>query len=872
MLLCSSYSNAQVDSTTGNLINYGTSATDTTSKWNNGIYVNSLTCWQPGGPGNCGPYPNVNQNSGAINFSYGQVDLNQVVNINRALAAGGSGVQLSGFNFAFTAKNGNGWDNGQQDYLSAYVKFYNAGGGVAATYDYTSQTNRKYNWTNFNFNETFANPVAASNYSNAQVGFVGRDTNGWAGPYGPEIINVNFALKYRVDPCSLNPAYSPTCSGFSSIVTSGNLVNSNLMSNGDIVYNSFAVNTALKNSGAGVDVYGFKYGYNYSLGNGTFGCTATNQDGSCSWYMTTNPNAQVRVRLTDNNNDVIYSAAQSRSTPNTAENVSYQFLLPKTTNSLSLGTFTMGASTSGNAAIQNMFVNALYKPDPCVDPLSSPSCPGYATAYAKNLILGSTVAAASAPAVAAAAPAVAQTAPALADPSPAAASPATAQAPAQSSPAPAAAQDPNQNPSVAQDNPAQPSPQSAGPTPTTPQPAGGPPQTATASAPAPSSGPQQAGPASGGSGPSKLAMSVVKSAQARDQVTQQIAVQNAAKVVEGSTQQSQATATAAIASLNDMSANSATAAAQFSSQSTQASVGTAQSAQSPQVVSTQQQSAGTFARQFIQTVNNQTNQTTTSQNDQTTDVKSLAGPQQVQSAQENLQTAANNSASITPLQAPQRNQETQIASIASYGSTVQSQPAYTPPPQQSVAATVTEALRPPVAATADVAPPANTGTGLVVRNNPYGFNLYSLVNTASAQQPPAPPAPVYQIRTETRLTEIETPPVQMASFGSGRAGNPLADLMQQRFEMLQTNIEQRSETVKRDVQPNELAGGVDLASMATQPKGFEAYSFTIRDSVFYEPKEVYRGQVVVDNVRALRQMSSDRLHKEMVDSQYKQGE
>jgi hypothetical protein len=327
--------NAQVDPTTGNLINFTGTPTTTTGNWNNvGQFGGSLTCWRGGDPGYCGPQPRVNANGyGVINFSYGTTDLNQIVNINRALEAGGAGVQLSGFNFGFRAKNGNGWDNGQQDYLSAYVKFYNAAGGVAATYDYTNETNRKYNWTNFNFSETFASPIAASNYSNAQVGFVGRDTNFWVGPYGPEIYNVSFSLKYRVDPCSLNPAYSPNCAGFNNIVTSSNLVNSNIMSNGNVVNNSFAINTALKSSGAGVEVYGFNYGYNYSLGNGTFGCTATNQDGSCSWYMTTNPNATMRATLTDNNNKVIYSATQSRSTPNTAENVSYQYLLPNTTNS-----------------------------------------------------------------------------------------------------------------------------------------------------------------------------------------------------------------------------------------------------------------------------------------------------------------------------------------------------------------------------------------------------------------------------------------------------------------------------------------------------------------------------------------------------------
>jgi hypothetical protein len=59
--------------------------------------------------------------------------------------------------------------------------------------------------------------------------------------------------------------------------------------------------------------------------------------------------------------------------------------------------------------------------------------------------------------------------------------------------------------------------------------------------------------------------------------------------------------------------------------------------------------------------------------------------------------------------------------------------------------------------------------------------------------------------------------------------------------------------------------------MATIPVGFSAYSIVLRDTAFYEPKEIYKAQRVVDNVRVLRQMSSDSLHKQMVDSQYKLG-
>ena len=869
-------SKAQVDSTTGNLINFTGTPTTTTGNWNNvGQFGGSLTCWRGGDPGYCGPQPRVNANGyGVINFSYGQTDLNQTVNINKALAAGGSGVQLSGFNFGFMAKNGNGWDNGAQDYLGAYVKFYNAAGGVAATYDYTNQTNRKYSWTNFNFSETFANPVAASNYSNAQVGFVGRDNNFWVGPYGPEIQNVSFSLKYRVDPCSSNPAYSPSCSGFSSIVTSGNLLNSNLMSNGDIVYNSFAVNTALKSSGAGVEVYGFNYGYNYSLGNArsTSECVSWTNAFTCGAYASTNPTAQVRVRLTDSSNDIIYSATQSRSTPNTAENASYQFLLPKTTNSLSLGTFTMGASTTGNAAIQNMYANALYKPDPCVDPLYSPSCPGYATAYAKNMILGSTVAAASAPAApAAAAPALAQASPATApDPTQ---PQQQAQQPAQSAPqqqGPAPAQDPNQNPTVAQDNPSQPSPQQAGPAPTQPQPAGGPPQTATASAPPPSAGPSQAGPQQGGgAGPSKLAMSVLKTAQANDKATQAAAVQQAAKAFEGSQASSQAASNLAITMNQDMSANSAVSAAAFASQTTQASQQTAtQTIQQQQTTqtSTQTQQANKSGPQV-----QQQQQDTQQAQVQSSSIVQAQAPQQ----QEQQQTQTQSSTSVVKLLQPQQEQQ-QTQTQMTAGMMPMPQSTYTQPQQQQqdTQSTQVTMLKPPTQPTVEIQQ-QSSGTGLTLSRNPFAYNPLGSINTTNIAMVQPQPAPTFQFRNETKSSEIEAPQMPIASFsGVGKAGNPLSEMMmQQRFEMMQNNITPSMSSVNKNVQSNELAGGVDIASIAKVPAGFTAYSFILRDAAFYEPKEVYKNQKTVDNERVLRGLTrgSDSLHQQMVDQQYKIG-
>ena len=609
-LLFSSSSNSQsIDPVTGNLINYSSSPTDTTSIWNNGVYVNQL-CFGAGQPGNCGPNPSIREGNN-INFSYGTVNLNQIVNINKALSIGGSGVQLSGFNFGFMAKNGNGWDDGRQDYLSAYVNFYNAAGGLAANYDYTSQTNQRYNWTLFNFSETFASPVAASSYSNAQVGFIGRDNNFWAGTYGPEIYNVNFSLKYSV------------------------------------------------------------------------------------------------------------------------------------------------------------------RPDPCIaDPLSSPTCPGYALATVKNSILGSTVSNASAtsfvPTInyASLGPAAgpAMIGPDPTNPAPGPQGPMGPAASPQGPMGPAAGpqgQDPNQISAGPMDSPSQPGPQGPQQGPAAgPQPAGGPSQTAQ-SAPQQSSGPSQAGPAAGparsNDGPKMTpgaALSVARAAQEKDKAVQATAVQTATRAFESAMQSSQTASSNAITMNQDMSANSATTAAQFASQTTQSS----------QQISSQ-----------AQQINN-TGQT-------------------------------------------------------------------------------------------------YSGTGLTVaKANTSVFTVDSL-NSATAGQTSSQTSSVMQFRNESKTYEAEEPIMQVAGFGGvGKAGNPLSDLMNQRMDMMQTNIEQRNDSVKKNVQPNDLAGGVDVAAMAQIPKGYEAYSLVaLRDAPFYKPETIYKNNRTVDNARLLRGLTggSDTKHQDMVNSQYK---
>jgi len=102
--------------------------------------------------------------------------------------------------------------------------------------------------------------------------------------------------------------------------------------------------------------------------------------------------------------------------------------------------------------------------------------------------------------------------------------------------------------------------------------------------------------------------------------------------------------------------------------------------------------------------------------------------------------------------------------------------------------------------------------------------------------------------------------------------NPLNQTLENRIVLPESNIARAGPVVNRNVSNNELATGVDINRMALAPAGYDSYlNLTMRDVVFYEPKEIYKNQRNVDNVRALRQLSSDRLHQEMIEQQYKKG-
>ena len=133
------------------------------------------------------------------------------------------------------------------------------------------------------------------------------------------------------------------------------------------------------------------------------------------------------------------------------------------------------------------------------------------------------------------------------------------------------------------------------------------------------------------------------------------------------------------------------------------------------------------------------------------------------------------------------------------------------------------------------------------------------------------PISSYSLTPPTRQSQIqiEMPTIEGLKFGHK---GPVENAIDARPLLHQMNAgSQQSDTVKKNVQNNELAGGVSIESIARQPANYAQYFVMIPDVAFYEPKEIYKNQKTIDNARALRSLSSDRLHQEMINQQYRLG-
>jgi hypothetical protein len=738
-LLSASYSNSQDISITGNLIT-------------NPVFTNGSTGWTATGNGEPGLFGAGG--SYGYQFSWQAGTVSQSIAVNQALNGTGlvvNGLQY-GWRYANWCKNQIGGEqscldsNGIVDQLSANVSLTNSAGTNVYSQNFNYNT-WLYAWQQENQNVTFATPYSLTGLNQLNISFSGVDSGGWAGLYGPVVTDVYAKLKYSVDPCAQNPAYSSTCAGFGNILNTNNLLDS---TQGGLSLNqAFAINTALQSAGVGATVHGFNYGFNWRVGQGFSGCTAWNQDGSCSWTMNIPAYANATVSLTNSSNQTIHSKSYSFTGDGTSGSFSDKYLLPSSMNQSLLGTGRIVGSASGtNSSIEGAWATMIYTADPCIaNPLYSSNCKGYAIAIARQLAPASTST-------------TDGTQSSTMDP----ATGMSANDPTQPPPPPGSPPPP---PGSLPPPGSPPPPPGSEPPPGSPPPREGPPPPASnntnntpANQPPPQGGSSQpkagevktAGDSTSKSSPSlSSVMSMISSNQAR--------IGNEAKAVV------QAAETAAAKDAQ-------------------------QAQQQAETV------AGALTAQSISSSMTQSNTST-----------GLSATVNIQSQ-----------ASVVNVASVSQNSVVNVGGLR--------------PATQSV-----------------FADPSVSLSSSMMQSQ---FDMYSL------QAPPG---------INNRQPDVEVPQNEGIKVGGRSALN---DAMEQRPMLSNANVqEQKTESVNRNVQPNELAGGVDITRMATQPQGYQAYSMMMPDVAFYAPKEIYKNQVNVDNVRVLRQLSSDKLHQDLVNLQYK---
>lgn len=320
-----------------------------------------------------GPGPLWDPNQGILFFSYSQTTAFQEGYVPNYVS--GSGVQIRGYTYSYDVRNMNFDDRqGSVDSLTATFTLY--GPTTSTILDSVSNIhNTKFDWTTFTGTRTLASPVNSGGAGWLGAYFTSRDAGFWAGYYGPQVRNVDVRINYSVDPCVANPLYASTCPGFNDIVTSGNLTGSNpAVSWGQSFNEIIAISTALQHGGMGVKVHGFQWGYDVVSYEPYYA--------GAFWTDYRDPLARTTVNITNSSGQNIYSVTRDYNDINSWQNQSYSYNLTNSTNSLSLGNFSIQGQTWDFAGIQNVYVTAKYTPDQCVtNPLYSTSCTGYAQAY-----------------------------------------------------------------------------------------------------------------------------------------------------------------------------------------------------------------------------------------------------------------------------------------------------------------------------------------------------------------------------------------------------------------------------------------------------------------------------------------------------------
>jgi hypothetical protein len=850
-----------------------------------------------------------------------------------------------GTNCDGTAQAGYG-ANPVQDNLRVEVGYYPATGSPTF---YTHQLGLKNindgnpaynpNWQTLNQTVTFAGakPLAQAGAVNMEI--IGSDAGGWAclngECYGPQVKSAYIRANYSVDPCILNPAYSPNCPGFNNVLQGAQ---------SPTYWWSYNIAQTLPHIGGGVVLHGFEYGFNWTnygscYNTFMFWCTDWRTDGGSG----------INFRVSDKNNNTLYYDRQYREGNNASGSYYNRFLFTESRNSLDMGAVQWWGDSGWNNLAWAGWSRPIWTPDPCyTNGLYSPNCTNFRDTL--NQVLADVRA--QQERIAALSPSTSSTAPApggavtttvIADPV---------------------------NPSVTVST-AAPMPQ------TTPG----------------TTAPMSSNQASSGSTTVNFALSLIDRNRQATTMIQQQAVRTAIGTADAAAAQSQQEASQIAQMAVAASITAGTTQTQpgmtSDTQVVMARTGPAMSSRpmNSSSASLPQPPTTTAVFQSPRTTESMAT-TSTSLGIEILPPPAPPPPQPVVVAAPPPTVAvpvptaivtgpdAVAATVIPDVAVPQQIQTIPISAPLTDTASVQTfspvtnisppiiEPVITPPvtefiqPTSVVAAVVLpDPPRPsvpdPVPTTSMPTNPAvNTGSQMIesaaayvppamssdaiVAVAPVVLPRLNAMSVMPKEEPvatvniPTPPAPVVAANTPSQppttvstetvamtatsavsenkidqpivanqtMPELAPPtvaaavtesvPVPLAqtappviaiaentestsrNFTTDRS-NPITAIVENQTKPIgETRTDPPVQTVNKSVANNELAGGVSIESIAVTPPAFSLYaSLVLRDAAFYAPREIYRGQRTVDNVRALRSLGQDARHQEMIDQQYR---
>ncbi len=822
-----------IDSISGNLIPY-----DSSLKTNNGwtSTTGAAGNWSPYGspqgsfdPSNGYTFSYLGEEMGVAGISLGSFP-HGYQNTNAVFVTG----FMYGLKYRFPCANSIGGScenlSGPQDTLRVEVGYYPASG--AATF-YTHQLGLKNindgnpaynpNWQTLAETVTFAGAKPLAQAGSVNMGIYGMDAGFWAclpnagapnSCYGPQVKDAYVRANYSVDPCILNPAFNPSCPGFSNVVQNAQ---------SPLIWYGYNIATRLPHIGGGVQIHGFDYGFGYYAGEyctNTFLFWCTNYSGANG--------GTINFKITDKFGNNLYSDSQYREGNYSGGSYSNRYLFTESQNSLNLGYIQWYATGVWGDNFQwSAYTRPIWSPDPCYEqPLYSKNCSNFQAEIKRLADLENDRQQAALAATVATVTSTATTP----------TSTVTTTINEANTPNPTVSV--ATNPLPPPDRPPLEDSTSSRPLPSPPQ------TTSVAGAPAPREELRQETPRQESRDAAPRATVRVESTSDSTSMALNLIRQN----------QQRETAIASTASQNAMQTASIAATASIRQAEAVAMDAVNRSQQTAQP---QQQVTGTesiLSNNREQTFNMGPTPGSTSVVNMAIQQRSTQGQTTVDMPQQQS-TASTSTVAVV-----------QFNAMAT--TTVQPVQMFNPL-QPPVFSAVTQPTATPYT------PPVQAQT-FETRLSDSNQIMEQAVNTnnnqiAILQQPQQVIASIPQTIIQTAIiapvVTVDIPQPQ-TNFISDKT-NPINDIIEAKPVMPEADRNNtNTQQVKSNVQDNDAAAGVSIASIARTPVGFNTYMVALTDANFYTPKEIYRNQRNVDNARALRQLASDRLHQQMVDQQY----